>query len=36
MAKVAQVPSVRTYEVGISYYSCTHAEGEKISWPYRS
>jgi hypothetical protein len=31
-AKIAQVPSVRIYEVGISYYGRTFAEGKKIGW----
>jgi glycosyltransferase involved in cell wall biosynthesis len=31
-AKVAKVKSVRIYEVGISYYGRTYAEGKKISW----
>jgi glycosyltransferase involved in cell wall biosynthesis len=31
-AKVARVPRVRIYEVGISYYGRTFEEGKKISW----
>lgn len=31
-AKMAQVPGVRIYEVGISYYGRTYAEGKKIGW----
>jgi len=31
-AKVARVPNVRLYEVGISYYGRTYAEGKKIGW----
>lgn len=31
-AKVARVPHVRIYEVGISYYGRTYAEGKKINW----
>ncbi|WP_207513137.1 glycosyltransferase family 2 protein [Longitalea luteola] len=31
-AKIAQVPSIRIYEVGISYYGRTFAEGKKIGW----
>lgn len=31
-AKVAKVKGVRIYEVGISYYGRTYAEGKKISW----
>ena len=30
--KVARVPGVRIYEVGISYYGRTYAEGKKIGW----
>jgi glycosyltransferase involved in cell wall biosynthesis len=31
-AKVARVPNARIYEVGISYYGRTYAEGKKIGW----
>ena len=31
-AKVARVPGVRIYEVGISYYGRTYQEGKKINW----
>ena len=31
-AKVSRVANVRIYEVGISYYGRTYAEGKKISW----
>jgi glycosyltransferase involved in cell wall biosynthesis len=31
-AKMARVPNVRIYEVGISYYGRTYAEGKKIGW----
>lgn len=31
-AKVARIPNVRIYEVGISYYGRTFAEGKKINW----
>nr|WP_051719183.1 glycosyltransferase family 2 protein [Hymenobacter sp. IS2118] len=31
-AKVARVKDVRIYEVGISYYGRTYAEGKKIGW----
>lgn len=31
-AKVARVPHIRIYEVGISYYGRTYAEGKKINW----
>jgi hypothetical protein len=30
--KVAAVPDVRIYEVGISYSGRTYAEGKKIGW----
>lgn len=30
--KIARVPNVRIYEVGISYYGRTYAEGKKIGW----
>ena len=30
--KVSRVPHVRVYEVGISYYGRTYAEGKKINW----
>jgi len=30
--KMAHVPNVRVYEVGISYYGRTYAEGKKINW----
>lgn len=30
--KVARIPNVRIYEVGISYYGRTYAEGKKIGW----
>ena len=30
--KVARIPKIRIYEVGISYYGRTFAEGKKISW----
>jgi len=30
--KIAQVPDVRIYEVGISYYGRTFKEGKKIGW----
>jgi glycosyltransferase involved in cell wall biosynthesis len=32
VAKVRRVPHVRIYEVPISYYGRTYAEGKKISW----
>ncbi|MBK7787484.1 MAG: glycosyltransferase family 2 protein [Saprospiraceae bacterium] len=31
-AKIARIKSVRIYEVGISYYGRTYAEGKKINW----
>ncbi|MFM2376932.1 MAG: hypothetical protein RLZZ165_2029 [Bacteroidota bacterium] len=31
-AKISRVPGVRIYEVGISYYGRTYAEGKKINW----
>lgn len=30
--KIAQVPDLRIYEVGISYYGRTYKEGKKIGW----
>jgi glycosyltransferase involved in cell wall biosynthesis len=31
-AKIARIPNVRIYEVGISYYGRTYSEGKKIGW----
>lgn len=31
-AKISRLPDVRIYEVGISYYGRTYAEGKKINW----
>lgn len=31
-AKLSRIKNVRVYEVGISYYGRTYAEGKKISW----
>lgn len=31
-AKISRLPDVRVYEVGISYYGRTYAEGKKINW----
>jgi len=31
-ARVSQVPDVKIYEVGISYYGRTYKEGKKIGW----
>jgi glycosyltransferase involved in cell wall biosynthesis len=31
-ARIARVPNIRIYEVGISYYGRSYAEGKKIGW----
>ncbi|MFY7880543.1 MAG: glycosyltransferase family 2 protein [Lacibacter sp.] len=31
-AKIARISGIRIYEVGISYYGRTYAEGKKINW----
>lgn len=31
-AKIARIPKVRIYEIGISYYGRTYEEGKKINW----
>jgi len=31
-AKISKVPKIKIYEVGISYYGRTYAEGKKINW----
>lgn len=31
-AKMSRIPNIRVYEVGISYYGRTYAEGKKINW----
>lgn len=31
-AKIAKIKGIRIYEVGISYYGRTYAEGKKINW----
>jgi len=31
-AKIARIPEIRIYEVGISYYGRTYKEGKKINW----
>ncbi|GAB1856589.1 glycosyltransferase family 2 protein [Flavobacteriaceae bacterium MHTCC 0001] len=31
-SKIARIPGVRIYEVGISYYGRTYEEGKKINW----
>jgi glycosyltransferase involved in cell wall biosynthesis len=32
IAKVARIPGVRIYEVPVSYYGRTYAEGKKVGW----
>ena len=32
-AKISRLKNVRIYEVGVSYYGRTYAEGKKIKWP---
>jgi|SRR5450432_174641 glycosyltransferase involved in cell wall biosynthesis len=31
-AKISRIPNIRIYEIGISYYGRTYAEGKKINW----
>jgi glycosyltransferase involved in cell wall biosynthesis len=31
-AKISRIPQIRIYEVGISYYGRSYAEGKKIGW----
>ena len=31
-AKLSRIPNIKIYEVGISYYGRTYAEGKKINW----
>lgn len=31
-AKIAKIPKIKIYEVGISYYGRTYEEGKKINW----
>ena len=31
-AKMSRIPNIRIYEVGISYYGRTYAEGKKVKW----
>jgi glycosyltransferase involved in cell wall biosynthesis len=31
-SKISRIPKIRIYEVGISYYGRSYAEGKKISW----
>jgi len=33
-AKIARIPNIRIYEVGISYYGRTYKEGKKINWKH--
>ena len=33
-AKLSKIKEIRIYEVGISYYGRTYAEGKKIGWNY--
>ena len=30
--KISRIPNIRIYEVGVSYYGRTYAEGKKINW----
>lgn len=30
--KISKIPNIRIYEVGVSYYGRTYAEGKKINW----
>ena len=30
--KIARIPNIRIYEVGISYYGRTYEQGKKINW----
>ena len=30
--KIARIPNIRIYEVGISYYGRTYHDGKKIGW----
>jgi hypothetical protein len=32
-AKIAKIPRIKIYEVGISYYGRTYEDGKKIRWP---
>ena len=32
VTKISRIENVRIYEVGISYYGRTYAEGKKINW----
>ncbi len=31
-SKISRIPNIKLYEVGISYYGRTYAEGKKINW----
>ncbi len=31
-AKISRIPNIRIYEIGISYYGRTYADGKKIKW----
>jgi len=31
-ARIARIPGIRIYEIGISYYGRTYSEGKKINW----
>ena len=31
-SKIAKIPKIRIYEVGVSYYGRTYEEGKKINW----
>lgn len=31
-AKISRIPGIKIYEIGISYYGRTYAEGKKINW----
>ena len=31
-AKISRIPNIRIYEVGVSYYGRSYAEGKKINW----
>jgi glycosyltransferase involved in cell wall biosynthesis len=31
-AKIAKIPGIRIYEIGVSYYGRTYADGKKIRW----
>ena len=31
-AKISRIPNIKIYEIGISYYGRTYAEGKKINW----